>query len=118
MADLLAQEPRLRRLGLDAAEASEVAAEIKYAGYIKRQAMEVERMRRMEGRRIPAGVDYDSITGLSSEARECLTRRQPQTLGEASRIPGVRAPDLNLLLVTLARSDRQPKTNLSSGAPA
>lgn len=110
MADLLAREPRLRDLGLDPAEASEVEAEVKYAGYIKRQALEVARMRRLEDRRIPAGVDYDSITGLSAEARERLRGRQPHTLGEASRIPGVRAADLNLLLVTLAR--------VSSGVPA
>ncbi len=113
MADLLESEPGLRQLGLDPTEISEVEAEIKYAGYIKRQAMEVERMRRLEGRRIPQGIDYDSVPGLSLEARERLAARQPQTLGEASRIPGVRPADLNLLLVTLARSER-----LSSGAPA
>jgi len=118
MADLLAREPRLRQLELDPTEASEVEAEIKYAGYIKRQAMEVERMRRLEDRKIPAGLDYDTITGLSAEARECLTRRQPHTLGEASRIPGVRPADLNLVLVILARSERQPRTQLNSGAPA
>ena len=113
MTDLLEGEPRLRQLGLNATEISEVEAEIKYAGYIKRQAKEVERMRRLEGRRIPQGIDYDSVPGLSLEARERLAARQPQTLGEASRIPGVRPADLNLLLVTLARSER-----LSSGAPA
>jgi tRNA uridine 5-carboxymethylaminomethyl modification enzyme len=118
MADLLTREPGLRQLSLDAAEVSEVEAEIKYAGYIKRQAMEVDRMRRLEGRKIPGDFDYDTITGLSSEAREHLHRRQPQTLGEASRIPGVRPADLNLLLVMLAKSDRQPGTRLSSEAPA
>ncbi|MHC4078419.1 MAG: hypothetical protein ACYST0_08280 [Planctomycetota bacterium] len=75
-------------------------------------------MRRLEGRKIPGDFDYDTITGLSSEAREHLHRRQPQTLGEASRIPGVRPADLNLLLVMLAKADRQPKTRLNSEAPA
>jgi tRNA uridine 5-carboxymethylaminomethyl modification enzyme len=95
-----------------------VEAEIKYAGYIKRQALEVERMRRMEGRPIPKRLDYKSIPGLSSEARERLVGRRPQTLGEASRIPGVRPADLNLLLVTLAKAERKGLSSLSSAAPA
>jgi len=113
MASLLTELPQLGDLGLDPAQTSEVEAEIKYGGYVRRQALEVERMRRLEGRRIPKDLDYAAITGMSKEARERLERRRPHTLGEASRIPGVRAADLNLLLVTLARLAR-----LSSAAPA
>ena len=81
---------------------AEIEAEIKYAGYIARQDREVERLRRMEDKRIPAHFDYGGMEGLWIEARDALLGRQPLTLGEASRVPGVRATDLNLLLTKVA----------------
>ena len=66
--------------------------------------MEVERLRRMEGTKLPPSLDYRSVPGLSSEARARLEQRRPITLGEASRIPGVRQADLQLLLVVLRRA--------------
>jgi tRNA uridine 5-carboxymethylaminomethyl modification enzyme len=84
-------------------ELAEVEAEVKYEGYIKRQAMEVERLQRMEQRRIPDQFDYARVPGLSSEARARLQQRRPLTLGEASRVAGVRQADVQLLLVVLSR---------------
>ncbi|MFK7742130.1 MAG: tRNA uridine-5-carboxymethylaminomethyl(34) synthesis enzyme MnmG [Planctomycetota bacterium] len=90
-------------LQLSAVERAEVEAEIKYDGYIKRQAMEVERLQRLESRRIPERFDYGRVSGLSNEAQARLEQRRPLTLGEASRVAGVRQADVQLLLVVLER---------------
>ncbi len=102
-ADLLQWDAQLAAMGLLPPELAEVEAEVKYAGYIDRQAMEVDRLRRMEERRIPTSFDYAVIPGLSNEARARLLQRRPLTLGEASRIAGVRQADVQLLLVVLSR---------------
>jgi tRNA uridine 5-carboxymethylaminomethyl modification enzyme len=119
LVDLFVDCPSLARMCLQAEDIAEVEAEVKYEGYIARQQRDVDRLRRMEGRAIPAGVDYGQIPGLSAEARERLGARRPSTLGEASRIPGVRQSDLNLLLTVLARRIRgaQPRsTDLMSSS--
>jgi len=82
---------------------SEVEAEVKYEGYIRRQAREVENMQRMQRKPIPREFDFHGITALSAEARDRLSARQPLTLGEAARVPGVRPADVNVLLAVLAR---------------
>ena len=97
----LAAEPALRDLALRPDELSEVEAEVKYAGYIARQEAQVERMRRMDARRIPVDFDFATIAGVSAEGRERLATRRPLSVGEASRLPGVTPADLNLLLVAL-----------------
>lgn len=102
-AELCAWEPQFAALGLSSAELAEVEAEVKYAGYIERQAMEVERLKRLEQKRIPSDFDYAKVVGLSNEARARLQQRRPLTLGEASRVAGVRQADVQLLLVLLAR---------------
>jgi tRNA uridine 5-carboxymethylaminomethyl modification enzyme len=84
--------------------AQHVAVEAKYAGYIEKQHQQVERMRRLERRRIPDSFDYDSIVGIKTEAREKLVRFRPTTVGQASRISGVNPADISILLVYLARS--------------
>ena len=94
---------RAVNLELSPEELSEVEAETKYSGYIRRQMFEIERVQRMEARPIPPELDYAAITGLSREARERLQRRQPMTLGEASRLPGVTPADINLLLAVMSR---------------
>jgi tRNA uridine 5-carboxymethylaminomethyl modification enzyme len=96
-------DPTFAAMALTPAELAEVEAEVKYAGYIDRQAMEVERLQRMEARRIPGAFDYAALPGLSNEARARLVQRRPLTLGEASRIAGVRQADVQLLLVMLSR---------------
>jgi len=103
VADVLAWDAQFAAFGLSPAELAEVEAEVKYAGYIDRQAMEVARLKRMEERRIPPSFDYAAVTGLSHEARARLQQRRPLTLGEASRLAGVRQADVQLLLVKLGR---------------
>lgn len=101
--DLLAWDATFAAMQLTPVELAEVEAEVKYAGYIERQAMEVERLQRMEQKRIPTAFDYARVTGLSHEARARLEQRRPLTLGEASRLAGVRQADVQLLLVMLGR---------------
>ena len=79
---------------------------IKYEGYIARQGRDVRAMRDLEGRVIPPGFAFDGVNGISTEAREKLTRIRPETLGQASRIAGVRAADLSILAVHLERHRR------------
>jgi len=76
---------------------------VKYEGYIQRQLEQVERFRKLEQVKIPAGFDYATISGLSSEVREKLLAAQPQTLGQASRIPGVTPAAISILSVLLRR---------------
>ncbi|MBM4061825.1 MAG: tRNA uridine-5-carboxymethylaminomethyl(34) synthesis enzyme MnmG [Planctomycetes bacterium] len=102
-AELCAWNPTFAALALSPAELAGVEAEVKYAGYVERQAMEVERLVRLEHKRIPAGFDYAALPGLSNEARARLLQRRPLTVGEASRVAGVRQADVQLLLVALAR---------------
>ncbi len=83
------------------AEAAEIA--IKYEGYIKREQQEAQKMRRLESIRIRGVFDYSQIKQLSTEARQKLTKTNPETLGQASRIPGVSPSDMNVLLVLMHR---------------
>jgi tRNA uridine 5-carboxymethylaminomethyl modification enzyme len=101
--DLERWDETFAALRLSPTEAGELEAEVKYAGYIDRQAMEVARLKRLEERRIPAQFDYAAVPGLSNEARSRLAQRRQLTLGEASRVAGVRQADVQLLLVRLGR---------------
>ncbi len=76
-----------------------VEADVKYAGYQKRQAEQVERLQNFEKRRIPPNTDFSGMRGLSAEAREKLSLRHPQTVGQAARIPGVTPADLSVLMI-------------------
>jgi tRNA uridine 5-carboxymethylaminomethyl modification enzyme len=80
----------------------EVAA--KYDGYVRRMLAEVERFRKMEERRIPAGLDYHAVPGLSTEVRERLSAVRPESLGQASRVPGVTPAALSVLAVWCHRT--------------
>ncbi len=95
--------------GLGEEEREQVEIEAKYQDYIERQGREVERIRRLEQRPIPQDVDYRTIKGLSNEARENLRRFVPLTVGQASRVPGVRTSDISLLLVHLERGRERVK---------
>lgn len=79
----------------------QVEIQIKYEGYIKKQMLEVEEMRRLEVRKLPEGMDYQKIEGLRLEAREKLQRIQPANIGQASRISGVNPADITTLLIWL-----------------
>jgi tRNA uridine 5-carboxymethylaminomethyl modification enzyme len=84
-------------------EVEQVEIEAKYAGYIAKQRRQVERMKRLEMRRIPPDFNYDAVVGLRNEGRQKLAHFRPATVGQAARIQGVNPADISLLLVHLAR---------------
>jgi tRNA uridine 5-carboxymethylaminomethyl modification enzyme len=80
-----------------------IEVQVKYAGYVRRQERDIAAVARLENREFPAGIRYAEILGLSTEAAQKLERQRPRNLAQASRIDGVRAADLSLLLVHLER---------------
>ncbi len=99
--------PKLEKF-LKSAEFSEEVIEqaeiqIKYRGYIEREKLIAEKLRRLENISIPEGFDYFSMQALTIEARQKLSRIRPHTIGQASRIPGVSPADINVLLVKFGR---------------
>ena len=76
---------------------------IKYKGYIEREKLAADKLRRLDNIRLPKDFDYNSVQSLSTEARQKLIRIQPNTIGEASRIPGVSPNDVSVLLVLIGR---------------
>ncbi|WP_305910304.1 tRNA uridine-5-carboxymethylaminomethyl(34) synthesis enzyme MnmG [Methylomarinum sp. Ch1-1] len=83
--------------------AEQVAIQAKYAGYIDRQQTEINRTRRYDHLPLPDDVDYRNVSGLSNEVSEKLRQQRPETLGQASRIPGVTPAAISLLLVHLKK---------------
>lgn len=77
----------------------------RYAGYLKRQADQVEKQARHEDLRLPVDMDYRAVAGLSAEVSEKLSSHRPATLGQAARIPGMTPAAVSLLLVHLRRGD-------------
>jgi tRNA uridine 5-carboxymethylaminomethyl modification enzyme len=88
-------------------ELKSVETEIKFAGYLDQQRKAIEKLKKAEQRSIPASFQYVGISGLSREMQETLTRVRPQTLGQASRIPGVTPAALSLLHVHLEVGERK-----------
>ncbi|SDU33441.1 tRNA uridine-5-carboxymethylaminomethyl(34) synthesis enzyme MnmG [Halopseudomonas salegens] len=86
---------------VDAAEQVEI--QCKYAGYIERQQEEINKLRQHEGTLLPEDIDYAALNGLSNEIRHKLADVRPQTLGQASRIPGVTPAAISLLLIHLKK---------------
>ncbi|WP_286787336.1 MULTISPECIES: tRNA uridine-5-carboxymethylaminomethyl(34) synthesis enzyme MnmG [unclassified Pseudomonas] len=87
----------------DAQVAEQVEIKTKYAGYIERQQDEIERLRSSESIRLPADLDYTAISGLSKEIQHKLSQGRPETLGQASRIPGVTPAAISLLMIHLKK---------------
>lgn len=81
----------------------EAEIQIKYKGYIEREKFIAEKLRRLENIRIPENFDFHSMNALTIEARQKLSRIRPETIGQASRIPGVSPADVNVLLVKFGR---------------
>lgn len=81
----------------------QVEIELKYEGYIRRQMSQVAQFKKMEHKRIPADIDYDSIPSIRLEARQKLKQVRPENVGQASRISGVSPADISVLLVYLGR---------------
>lgn len=100
-ADISGRHPALRAWDDRPEVVEQVVIEAKYSGYVDRQAAEVERFRRMEGKRIPPAFDFAAVPQLRHEAREKLARVRPTSLGQASRIGGITPADLAVLLFYL-----------------
>ena len=88
---------------LDAEAQDQVQIQIKYAGYIDRQAAEIEKLKKQETTELPANLDYAQVDGLSNEIKNKLTQHRPHTLGQASRIPGVTPAALSMLMIHLKK---------------
>ncbi|MDD2759622.1 MAG: tRNA uridine-5-carboxymethylaminomethyl(34) synthesis enzyme MnmG [Methylomonas sp.] len=88
---------------VDEQVAEQVAIQAKYAGYIDRQQTEINRTQRYEHLKLPENVDYSLVSGLSNEVSEKLKKQRPETLGQASRIPGITPAAISLLLVHLKK---------------
>ena len=85
-------------------EAAEI--QIKYSGYIERERLIAEKVSRLDNIKIQGKFDYNSLQSLSTEARQKLTKIDPVTIGQASRIPGVSPSDINVLLVLAQGNNR------------
>ncbi|MDX2507028.1 MAG: tRNA uridine-5-carboxymethylaminomethyl(34) synthesis enzyme MnmG [Gammaproteobacteria bacterium] len=90
----------------DPIAAEQVEIQTKYSGYIKRQQEEIDKHKRNEKKAIPQGFDYSQINSLSAEVREKLQTNQPESIGQASRIPGVTPAAISLLLVFLKKGEK------------
>jgi tRNA uridine 5-carboxymethylaminomethyl modification enzyme len=90
----------------DSAVSEQLEIQVRYEGYLGRQREDIEKRRKHEGTAIPEGFDYGRVRGLSSEVREKLERVLPDTVGQASRIPGMTPAAISLLLVYL-KKERQ-----------
>jgi tRNA uridine 5-carboxymethylaminomethyl modification enzyme len=91
---------------IDPLVAQQVVFDQKYAGYVARQQMEVDRHSRLAKKRIPDSFHYDDIVHLRAEAREKLMRVRPRNLSQASRISGITPADMALLIVHLDRKGK------------
>lgn len=113
LADLI-RRPQIRYMDLKSFDkerpllpfevAEQVEIELKYEGYIKRQLMQVEEMRKLEKKPLSAALDYSTIEGLRLEAQEKLNKVKPLSIGQASRISGVSPADVSVLLIWLEQS--------------
>lgn len=91
------------RPNLDKNIFEQVEIEVKYEGYIRRQAAQIEQMRRLEKKALPKHTDYKNISGLRLEAQEKLNKVRPQNIGQASRISGVSPADISVLVIWLSQ---------------
>jgi tRNA uridine 5-carboxymethylaminomethyl modification enzyme len=93
--------------GKDATLSEEVVQQVeiavKYAGYIDRQELEVQKFKHLEDKGIPITFDFSTVPSLRHEARQKLTKIRPATIGQAARISGVSPADISILLVSLKR---------------
>lgn len=91
---------------MDANIFEQIEIEVKYQGYIKRQLSQIDQMRRLESKKLPAVIDYKEITGLRLEAQEKLNKIMPGNIGQAARISGVSPADISVLLIWLAQQKK------------
>jgi tRNA uridine 5-carboxymethylaminomethyl modification enzyme len=87
----------------DARVAEQVEIQARYSGYLERQQAEISRQHRYQEQALPADLDYNAVRGLSNEVCEKLQVVRPQTIGQASRIPGITPAAVSLLLIYLRK---------------
>jgi tRNA uridine 5-carboxymethylaminomethyl modification enzyme len=105
--ELVDELPRLKKFvteqGITREIIEQAEIQIKYKGYIEREKLLAEKLHRLENISIPDGFDYTQMNALTIEARQKLTKIQPRSIGQASRIPGVSPADINVLLIKFGR---------------
>ena len=92
----------------------QVEIAVKYAGYIERQEIEVEKFKNLESKIIPGAFDFSTVPSLRLEARQKLAKIRPTTIGQAARISGVSPADISILMVWLKRCDG---ADIEDGSP-
>ena len=96
---------------LNRSEAEQVEIQLKYEGYIKKQLQQAQQVIRLENKKMPEDILYESINGLSTEARQKLSKIKPISVGQASRISGVSPADISVLMIYLEQYNRLKKTD-------
>jgi len=104
--DVCQLAPEAECLGLSQRAVEQIAIETKYSGYIRRQALDIERQSKVQSLRIPATFDFQSVPQLRMEAKEKFTRIRPENLGQAGRISGITPADLAVLVLYLREPER------------
>ena len=104
LAPIDSQRPELSRH-----QKSSMEVEIKYGGYIQKQLAQIEKFKRLEGKKLSADIDYSKIAGLRIEAQQKLDALKPLSVGQASRISGVSPADINVLLIHLEKESRKKR---------
>ncbi|MER2063472.1 MAG: tRNA uridine-5-carboxymethylaminomethyl(34) synthesis enzyme MnmG, partial [Alkalibacterium sp.] len=107
--DIIPFAPLENELPKDVKEQVEI--HIQYEGYINKAIRKADKIKRMENKRIPEGIDYSAINGIATEAREKLEKIQPETIAQASRISGVNPSDISILMVYVEQGDVQKVKN-------
>lgn len=113
LAGLMDQAPWLKLCPEEVLAQAEI--EVKYEGYIAREIEKARDIGRKEHKKIPGQIDYGRVAGLSSEAREKLTRIRPASIGQAARVPGITPADVTSVLIHLAKQAGIPKRESESG---
>jgi tRNA uridine 5-carboxymethylaminomethyl modification enzyme len=105
--ELIEELPKVKRFveqrGITDEIIEQAEIQIKYKGYIEREKLLAEKLRRLENIVIPADFDFMQMNALTIEARQKLTKIRPATIGQASRIPGVSPADINVMLIKFGR---------------
>ena len=99
----LAKIDEFELTNIDPAVSEQVEIQLKYAGYIERQQVEISRQKRSEDAKIPAAFKYEKVKGLSTEVCEKLQQIKPENIGQAGRVPGVTPAAISLILVYLKK---------------
>ncbi len=97
------------RSELPAEVIEQVEIQIKYAGYIKRQEIQVKRFKKLENYKIPQDIDYFNMHGISHEGKERFSEVRPISLGQAKRIPGITPSDITALMINIEKMKRAKK---------